>query len=247
MKHNIRKLSLALVLLLALTLFLSLASCDGGQDAEHNEELTEDFIEALVENEYSEAYDLVKDCCTTEEFSRIWQILRQDTEGATDFEMHSTGWNIQIRNGIKTVTTTYAVNYNNGKGVAVETITQDGIRHIAGIHFGELNANNGAIAGFAGILVVIGIISFVIGLASLVLMIIAIVDAATREIENKVVWILLIIFLSPISAIIYLCMRKKLSAKIAAKREAETSEQINPVNPYATESDDDNTNNTVSL
>ena len=71
-------------------------------EIENNTELGEQFLDCVLANNYDAAYDMVKGAGDAESFQVYWDGIRELAEGASSYELEQIGWNVTVKNGVKT-------------------------------------------------------------------------------------------------------------------------------------------------
>lgn len=178
-----------LIFILAATL-LTLTACDLEADVSHNHDLSREFMEKVMANDFESAFGMVKATVEREDFTAYWVEIQAAVEGATTYELENTGWNINSTNGLTTRSTTYNVTLDNGRTVLLRVVTQSDTEGIAGIQFkditGFLESSNRAIP-------TVRIILWVVAALSMAFTVWMLIDCIRRKMKYKAIWIILIL------------------------------------------------------
>lgn len=190
MKNRMFWTRAALIALCFLTV-LSFASCKADTEVGNNTELSKQFWDHVIADEHDAAYAMIKETATPEEFYDYWEEIQVIVEGATSYEIEQIGWNVNMRNGLKTYTSAYQVYLNNDKIVLFRIVTTDSIDGITGLHVSDatefVNRTETTVPTLNIVLIVVSVleIAFVIWMF---------VDCLRRKIKGKVLWAILIFF-----------------------------------------------------
>ena len=190
MKHNKTVTKIAALLCLLL-LALTLASCTPETDIGNNTELSRQFMDHVMADDYDSAYGMVKATVTDADFRPYWQTMQTAVNGAATYELRQIGWNVNRSNGVTTRTTAYQVYLDNDRTILLRTVTRDGIAGIAGIHFSDITDFIRTTDTYVPVMNIVLQCVSVLCLAFTVWMI---VDCLRRKLKYKIVWILLIFF-----------------------------------------------------
>ncbi len=183
-------LRLTALILLSLTVIFCLVGCSAKTDIGTVDDLTEDFLDLLLINDYDGAYAMVKQSVRPDEFEPYWDLMRQTADGATSYELKQIGWNINTKNGTTMRTAAFEVVLNNGRILFFRTTLINGVEGICGIFFNdttEFSTTYGVYAKIANIVLMI------LSLLTVAFTIWMIVDCARRRIAKKPLWIILIL------------------------------------------------------
>jgi len=181
----------AFVILLCLLMLFSMSSCRADREIGNNTELGEQFLDYVLANNYDAAYDMVKGAGDAESFQVYWDGIRELAEGASSYELEQIGWNVTVKNGVKTSTTAYQVYFDNDKIVLFRVVTADNVEGIAGLHVSDatefVNRTDTVVPAFNVAVIVVSIleIAFVIWMF---------IDCLRRKVKVKVLWAILIFF-----------------------------------------------------
>ena len=105
MKNLFKILSVFLVLLAVFTLF----SCTENEELR---EQTTQMLDALIDNNFNDAYNLVSGITTKEQFQSVYAQMIDYIDGVTEYELSQVGINSKIQNGITLVSATYLMKTN---------------------------------------------------------------------------------------------------------------------------------------
>ena len=181
----------AFVILLCLLMLFSMSSCRADREIGNNTELGEQFLDYVIANDYDAAYDMVEGVDSPEAFDEYWKGIQTLAEGASSYELEQIGWNVTVKNGVKTSTTAYQVYFDNDKIVLFRVVTADNVEGIAGLHVSDatefVNRTDTVVPAFNVAVIVVSIleIAFVIWMF---------IDCLRRKIRWKVLWAILIFF-----------------------------------------------------
>ncbi len=187
-KTTLTRLTLALALLLvALSLF---TACSAKTDIGEVDDLTEDYLDYLLADDYAKAYDLLKENVTDADFKPYWDAMRTATEGATDYELEQIGWQINTKNGVTTHSAAFTVTLNNDRSIFVRTVLVEGQSGIGGISFHETTEFEATTGTYAPI---INIVLMIVSILIMAFTVWTLVDCARRKIKVKALWIIVIL------------------------------------------------------
>ena len=194
MKNNSTQKMLRRALLLltvALVLLATLISCSPEVDYGGSIELSDQFMDHVIANDYDAAYGMVKTTVTDSDFRAYWDTIQLVAEGAETYTKLPVQRNATRSGGVTTITTSYQVNLDNGRTVLLRVVTQDGIEGIAGIHFSDITD---FMASTETVVPVLQIIVLVFSLLCMAFTIWMFVDCLRRKMKYKHVWALLTVF-----------------------------------------------------
>lgn len=194
MKNNSTKkiLRRALPLLMtALILLVTLISCTPEVDYGDSIELSDQFMDHVIADDYDSAYSLVKATVTDPDFRDYWETIRSVAEGAETYTKLPVQRNATRSGGVTTITTAYQVNLDNGRIVLLRVVIQDGIEGIAGIHFSDITEFIHTTDTYVPVLQAIVLVFSLLCMAFTIWMF---VDCLRRKMKYKVVWAILTVF-----------------------------------------------------
>ena len=194
MKNNTtqRLIRRALPLVLtALVLLSTLISCTPEVDYGGSIELSDQFMDHVIADDYDAAYGMVKATVTDPDFRDYWNTIRLVAEGAETYTKLPVQRNATRSGGVTTITTAYQVNLDNGRIVLLRVVTQDGIEGIAGIHFSDITEFIHTTDTYVPVLQAIVMVFSLLCMAFTVWMF---VDCLRRKMKYKVVWAILTVF-----------------------------------------------------
>ena len=179
------------MLMIALVLLTALISCSPEVDYSGSIELSDQFMDHVIADDYDSAYGMVKATVTDPDFRDYWETIRSVAEGAeTDTKLPVQG-NATRSGGVTTITTAYQVKLDNGRTVLLRVVTQDGIEGIAGIHFSDITD---FMASTEAVVPVLQAIVMVFSLLCMAFTVWMFVDCLRRKMKYKVVWAILTVF-----------------------------------------------------
>lgn len=179
------------LVLTALVLLSTLISCTPEVDYGGSIELSNQFMDHVIADDYDSAYSLVKATVTDPDFRDYWNTIRLVAEGAETYTKLPVNWNATRSGGVTTITTAYQVNLDNGRTVLLRVVTQDGIEGIAGIHFSDITEFIHTTDTYVPVLQAIVLVFSLLCMAFTVWMF---VDCLRRKMKYKVVWAILTVF-----------------------------------------------------
>ncbi len=195
-KSNLR---LTVLIILALAIIMSLTSCSASTDIGMVDDLTEDFLDMLLADDYDSAYALVSENVSANDFKPYWDSLKKTSEGASAYEIEQIGWKININNGTKFYVAAFNVELNNGRALFIRTTLVDGANGISGLYFNDTTDFNASFGLFARIANIVLIAFSLLTTAFIVWMLI---DCIRRKIAKKPLWLLLIIIGAGVSLVV---------------------------------------------
>ncbi len=190
MKNRTTCFRLTTLMILSLVVLLCFTACSAKTDIGEADDLTEDFLDLLLLNDYDGAYDLVKEVVTPADFKTYWDAMRASSEGADAYEIEQIGWSINTTNGVKYHVAAFEVTLNNSRTLFVRTTLAEGVNGIGGIFFNDTTEFNATYSIFAKIANVVLIVLSLLIAAFAVWMI---VDCAKRNMKKKLLWIIIIL------------------------------------------------------
>lgn len=179
---------LTAVIIIACTVSV-FSSCGDTEKNDQAKSLTEQFVNSVVADDADAAFSLMTPGVDKTEFDSFFVIIRGYFEGAKDYELNQTGWNVNINNGVSSYRVTFTVNTDNGAEIEVETTIVEGYENIYHIHFTPIKSSDSALP----ILFPFQMGALALSLAEIAFCIWMIVDCAKRNIKKKALWIILIL------------------------------------------------------
>ena len=179
------------LVLTALVLLSTLISCTPEVDYGGSIELSDQFMDHVIANDYDSAYAMVKATVTDPDFRDYWETIRSVAEGAETYTKLPVQRNATRSGGVTTITTAYQVNLDNGRIVLLRVVIQDGIEGIAGIHFSDITEFIHTTDTYIPVLQAIVLVYSLHCMAFTIWMF---VDCLRRKMKYKVVWAILTVF-----------------------------------------------------
>ena len=193
--------AVALICLICISL-LCFAGCNEYSEEEKaesdkNKQLATKFFNYVLEDKQAEAYKMVKDSCSFEEFSESYATFREAFEGATDFEIllysedgFTTKGNEDNESATVFCDNVYELELDNGRYLTA-TVSTSSLSDKT-IDFVEVDETTTfrKITGVITPIINIAIVNIYIG--TIVFTVFMIIDCAKRRIKLKVLWILLL-------------------------------------------------------
>ncbi len=126
-----RMVAIAIVTVLIL---ISVCGCSMSEDISQATVYAEEFLDFVLANDRSNAYSMVSNICTEEEFTSLWEYMRQAFNGATEYTLKSKSWktNTNALNGITTKSVSFNVFSNNGQKGTFDIVIRSDINGLAG-------------------------------------------------------------------------------------------------------------------
>ena len=189
MKNLFKILCVFLVLFVAFSMF----SCTENEELR---EQTTQMLDALIDNNFNDAYNLVSGITTKEQFQSVYAQMTDYIDGVTEYELSQVGINSKIQNGITLVSATYLMK-TNAKTYMVESQVRSDVEGLYGFHILESQiANDGLKSGT--ITTMKGAdaaqwIFLIVGLLEIAFVIVVFVDAAKQKFNKKPLWLALIL------------------------------------------------------
>ena len=190
--------AVALICLICISL-LCFAGCGTYTDDEvraesdKNKQLATKFFNYVLEDKQAEAYKMVKDSCSFEEFSESYATFREAFEGATDFEIllysedcFTTKGNEDNESATVFCDNVYELELDNGRYLTA-TVSTSSLSDKT-IDFVEVDETTTfrKITGVITPIINIAIVNIYIGI--IVFTVFMIIDCAKRRIKLKVLW-----------------------------------------------------------
>lgn len=187
-KRILTRVSLFLLCMLTL---LSLVACTADMDVGENTELSRQFMDCVMADDYDMAYGMVKETVSDGEFRSYWAGIQSAVAGATSYEMEQIGWHINRSQGLTTRTTAYQVYTDTQRVILFRTVTRNDIGGIAGIHFSDVTD---FIHTTEGYIPTVRVVLWVVSGAVIVFTLWMLVDCLRRKMKYKVLWAIIIFF-----------------------------------------------------
>ncbi len=195
MKRSLR-LRLAALFMLLLVAASALTACSAKTDIGMADDLTEDFLDLLLADDYSAAYAMLQNTTELADFKPYWDAMRLSADGATAYEIEQIGWNISTKNGTTIRMAAFEVALNNGRILAVRTTLVDGIDGIGGLFFHDTTdfyATYGSLADVGNIVLIL------LSLLAIAFTVWMLVDCARRKMKKKPLWMIIILLSATVS------------------------------------------------
>lgn len=180
-----------LLLTVALVLLATLISCSPEVDYSGSIELSDQFMDHVIADDYDSAYGMVKATVTDSDFRAYWNTIRLVAEGAETYTKLPVQRKATRSGGVTTITTAYQVNLDNGRIVLLRVVIRDGIEGIAGIHFSDITDFLASTDTYVPVLQAIVLVFSLLCMAFTIWMF---VDCLRRKMKYKHVWALLTVF-----------------------------------------------------
>lgn len=182
------------VLLVCFTLaIISMNSCSGlYYDSDEVHDVTDEFIDAIIENDKEEAYELTKNIYTEKEFADIYNDFRTMLENVGEYDLEAIENHTEMDNGSKKINVLYVMDVGEEKFVVDSTVssTADGLNYIYINEYDEAVEEGYIVISTHG---APNLIFRLILLAELVFLIIVVVDCAKHNIKRKALWLVIIV------------------------------------------------------
>jgi hypothetical protein len=181
----------AMLIVLCLSAVLSSASCTPSDiDITNAAELSEKFMDCLMENNYHSAFSMVKRSIAPKDFSKYWVTIKPLVEGAKSYELEQLDWKVEYKNGVLTNVIAYQVSLDNGKTLLLRVSTKDDVEGIAGVYLADMTDYMNHTVPMTSTL---GIVFTAFSVLSWAYVIWMIVDCLRRKPKYKIAWIILIL------------------------------------------------------
>jgi len=180
---------LLLTLCLLLCAALPLSACAPVEDSQQARALGEAWIEYVIAEDKEAAYGMVSDLCSREEFSELWEYMRNAVGDSHEYEIKQTGWHWKSENGIAHSTVTYEITTDADRLLYLDILLADGREDLIGLYC----VDSTDYADSTSALSVLGVLVTVIALAVAAFVIWMLLDCIKRPIKNKVLWIVVIL------------------------------------------------------
>lgn len=177
-----------LVIICVLTLIFT-SSCAEKVQIGDNTELSDQFLTAVMENDYNTAYGLLKNTVSKADFDTFWNTLRYVSSEAKSYTAKQIGWQLRVDKGATVRVSAYQVNFDNGKIILLRVTTHEEIEGIAGIYFSDTTDFTNRTDRFVPALKVVFTALSVLSIAFIIWMF---VDCLRRKIRNKAVWAIIV-------------------------------------------------------
>jgi len=134
MKQKIKFYSIALILLLTLTMLFS--ACVASKSFPEIDALCKQFFDFVLANDYESAYAMVEKVGTKEAFAPLWEASVESFEGAKSYELKQVGWNTHLAgNGVASTSVSYELTTDHGRICQITIMVMEGIEGIASLNF----------------------------------------------------------------------------------------------------------------
>ena len=188
-----KKIFKLLSILFILIAVFSISSC---QQNENLKEKTEAMLDALIENNFNEAFNLVSGITTKDEFHPIYSQIRDYISGVEEYDLTQIGVNAKAQNGITIIRTTYLMTTND-KTYIVETQAHSDIEGLYGFNIleSQISGNGvqcGTVTSMKGANTAQWIF-LIVGFLEIAFVIAVFIDALKQKIDKKGLWLALIL------------------------------------------------------
>ena len=188
MKNSIIRVLTAVLIVFLFAMLLT--GCDPIMDlSNENRALCEAMLECIESGDKNGAYELVKNVATSDEvdtYFNLWQDILSD---AGEYELNARGWHFNSSAGTTVRTVNYILSNDEGKCVAIQLATIDGVDGIGAF---SMQDNTGFAAKTKSVSAT-NIALIALSLGVLVFVIIMIVDCAKHSMKRKWLWIIIIL------------------------------------------------------
>ncbi|MBQ1225969.1 MAG: hypothetical protein IIX75_02640 [Clostridia bacterium] len=178
---------IALLCLLLVSLFL-LGGCSIGEDSSESRTLCEEFLDYVIEDNRSAAYDMCKNVASEKEFNTVWEYVRAIFKDSKSYELKQMRWDKNTKNGVTSTTVTFEATTDDEKICMIYLVTMPEIEGIAGVHFTDVTEFVEKTKGVEAVNIILRIVS----LAVFGFVIWMFVDCMKRSIKKKVLWAIII-------------------------------------------------------
>ncbi len=186
-----RKSPVLFFVLCMVSVLLCLSACTTDADVGNNTELSRQFMDHVLADDYDSAYAMVQDTVQDADFRPYWQDIRTAMEGAGSYEMELTAQSVKTSRKLTTRATEFCITTDTGRTVYLKTVTRDDYAGIAGIQFTDVTE---LLESSEGYLPTVRIILYILSGLFILLVIWAFVDCLRRKMKYKLVWALVILF-----------------------------------------------------
>lgn len=154
------------------------------------------MLDALIENNFNEAFNLVSGITTKDDFHPIYSQISDYISGVEEYELTQIGVNAKTQNGITVIRTTYLMT-TNSKTYIVETQARSDIEGLYGFNIleSQISGNGvqcGTVTSMKGANTTQWIF-LIIGFLEIAFVIAVFIDALRQKIDKKGVWLALIL------------------------------------------------------
>ena len=192
MKYRSKTVKVAVLFICLMLALVSLSSCGMVYDLEEVHDVAEEFIDAVIEDDRKEAYELTKNIYTEKEFRAIYSQYRKILDGVDEYELKAVETYTEVDNGTKYSDVLYEMVAGDESFVVDVTVssTSDGLSYI------YINTYDAAVEEGYIVVSTTGVINIIFGLivvAQLIFLVIVIVDCARHKMKRKALWIVIVI------------------------------------------------------
>ncbi|MBO5883543.1 MAG: hypothetical protein J6Q78_03980 [Clostridia bacterium] len=193
MKNRTKTSKVAILLVCLMLVMLLLNSC-GGLDYDFDEvhDVTDEFIDAVIENDKEEAYELTKNIYAEKDFLEIYNEYREMLKNVEEYELEAIESNTEMDNGSKKINVLYVMEVGEEKFVVDATVSSTN----GGLNYIYINEYDDAVKEEYIVVLTYTAPSYIFRLilfAELAFLIIVIVDCARHKIKRKALWLVIII------------------------------------------------------
>ena len=178
------KRNFVLVICAILSLALLLGGCTIKEDSEESLAFCKTFLDYVIQNDYDAAYAMASHVASEDDFSAVWNEMRNVLQNSKSYEIQQTGWYKNTTDGVTTTEVLFEVVSDDGKVCQIRIYTTDGVEGISGLHFLDSTEFVQKTAFIPILNIFLGIFS----LACLAFGIWMFVDCLKRKLRYKILW-----------------------------------------------------------
>ena len=176
------KLSLFLCAILLLSIVFS--GCSIVEDSAESRALCETFVDHIIHDDYTAAYEMIQEVASEEEFQPLWSSMRNVLKNSESYELQQKNWYKNWNNGVTTTQVLFEITTNDEKVCQILIYTMDEVEGIAGLNFLD-STDFVQKTSFVG---AVNVALIVFTLACLAFSIWMFVDCLKRRLKSKLLW-----------------------------------------------------------
>lgn len=181
------KRNLIFVICAILSLALLFGGCTVNEDSAESLAFCETFLDYVIQNDYDAAYSMVSHVATQEDFTAVWNEMRNVLQNSKSYETEQTGWYQRTTNGVTTTEVLFEVVSDDGKVCQIRIYTTNGVDGIAGLHFLDSTEFIQETEYFS----IVNIFLIIFSLVCLAFTVWMLIDCLKRRMRYKVLWVIL--------------------------------------------------------
>ena len=178
------KSKFSLFLCAILLLSIVFGGCSIAEESVESRALCETFVDHVIQDDYTSAYEMIQAVASEEEFQPLWRSMRDVLKNSESYELQQKSWYKNWNNGVTTTQVLFEITTNDGKICQMLIYTMDDLEGIAGLNF--LDSTD--FVEKTNFVDTVNIVLIIFTLACFAFTIWMFVDCLKRRLKNKVLW-----------------------------------------------------------